>query len=126
MKKWGIRCLAFLCCACLAFTAGLFVGRNINHAPIQLPSVPVAAKPSAQAPASPTPAPSTAPLMININTASAEQLQQLPGIGETLASRILSYRQVYGPFSDVTELTKVSGIGTARLEAIIDYITVGG
>ena len=62
---------------------------------------------------------------ININTASASLLETLPGIGETLAKRIVDYREKNGPFRSIQELTRVSGIGTATLEALRDLITVG-
>ena len=61
---------------------------------------------------------------ININTASAAELQQLSGIGESLSQRIVDYRQANGPFSSVDELANVSGIGEARLAAIRDQISV--
>lgn len=61
---------------------------------------------------------------VNINTASATELQQLSGIGESLSQRIVDYRQANGPFSSVDELANVSGIGEARLAAIRDQISV--
>ncbi len=62
---------------------------------------------------------------ININTASAEQLdEELEGIGPTLAQRIVSYRDENGPFTDIEQLKNVSGIGDKRFEAIKDDITV--
>ena len=63
---------------------------------------------------------------ININTASATLLQSLPGIGETLAARIIEYREEYGSFSSVEDLLMVKGIGQSRLDEIRQYITVGG
>ena len=62
--------------------------------------------------------------LININTAIAEQLQTLNGIGEQLAQRIVEYRQEHGPFEDIYDLMGVSGIGAKKLEAIADKITV--
>ena len=62
---------------------------------------------------------------VNINTASAEELAGLSGIGEVLAERIISYRDEHGDFSTVYDLTDVYGIGENKLEAILDYITVG-
>lgn len=61
---------------------------------------------------------------LNINAASAEDFALLPGIGEALAQRIVDYRTASGPFTDVSELCNVSGIGEKRLEAILEYITV--
>ena len=64
--------------------------------------------------------------LININTATAEQLQTLPGIGPGLAQAILNYRKENGPFATVAELSMVPGIGVNRLEKLLDYITTGG
>ena len=64
--------------------------------------------------------------MVNINTATLDQLQTLPGIGPVLAQRIIDYRQAHGKFQHLEELTNVSGIGQKRLDAILDYATVGG
>lgn len=64
--------------------------------------------------------------MININIASVSDLTQLPGIGETLANNIITYRKDNGPFGSVEELLNVEGIGTKRLTALKDYITVSG
>ena len=63
---------------------------------------------------------------VNINTASKKELDALPGIGEVLAQRIIDYRQAHGKFQHLEELTNVSGIGQKRLEALLDYVTVGG
>ncbi len=61
---------------------------------------------------------------VNINTASAAQLQQLPGIGELLSQRIVDYRQANGSFASVDDLAKVSGIGDTRLASIRNLICV--
>lgn len=63
---------------------------------------------------------------VNINTASAEELSALPGIGETLAGRIVAYRTKHGAFSSTEEVQKVSGIGEKIFAEIADRITVGG
>lgn len=61
---------------------------------------------------------------ININYATLEELQTLPGIGPVLAQRIIEYRETYGPFMDVEELLNVKGIGEGLLDRIRDLITV--
>ncbi len=60
---------------------------------------------------------------ININTADARTLEDLPGVGPALAERIIRYREQNGPFSTVEELTNVSGIGEKTLEGLRDYAT---
>lgn len=62
--------------------------------------------------------------LINLNTATAEQLKQLPGIGEAKAASILEYRQKIGHFTDIEEIMNVSGIGEAMFEKIKNKITV--
>ena len=51
---------------------------------------------------------------VNINTATAEELTRLPGVGEVLAERIVEYREQYGPFREAEELMKVNGIGESK------------
>ena len=63
---------------------------------------------------------------INVNTASADDFASLPGIGETIAQRIIDYRTKYGSFTSIEELKQVDGIGDKRLDGIREFITVGG
>lgn len=62
--------------------------------------------------------------LINLNTATPEQLDSLPGIGPAIAQRIIDYREKAGGFKAVEEVTEVSGIGDATLAKIKDLITV--
>jgi competence protein ComEA len=62
--------------------------------------------------------------VININEATAEELQELPGIGQVLSSAIIAYRETSGLFAETEDLMKVNGIGRKRFEAIRDLVTV--
>ena len=62
--------------------------------------------------------------MVNINTASASELEKLPGIGPALAQRIVEHRDSHGPFASVDALTDVPGIGKAKLEGLREQATV--
>lgn len=61
---------------------------------------------------------------LDINSASADELCDLPGIGEVLASRIIEYRDELGGFTEISQLTEVKGIGDSLLENISEYITL--
>ena len=62
--------------------------------------------------------------LININTADKAALMTLSGIGEKKALSIIEYRTQNGPFSDISELSLVSGIGKKTVESIAPFITV--
>lgn len=61
--------------------------------------------------------------LININTATREDLEKLPGIGETLAARIVEHREKYGRFRRAEHLLMVRGISEQRLSAISKFLT---
>ena len=62
--------------------------------------------------------------LININTATAQELCSLPGIGETLSARIIAYRSEHGLFKSIDEIMSVSGIGAKTYQNLKSYITV--
>lgn len=120
MKKASLIMIA-MTLVFTAFTVGFILGRNADHNRVSI-SVSHAPKqtdpPQETAPTEPTP--------IDINTATVQQLSSLPGIGQVLAQRIISYRTANGPFESLADLTKVEGVGEKKLEAILEYITLGG
>ena len=63
---------------------------------------------------------------LDLNRATVEELDALPGIGEVLAGRIVAYREENGPFESVEELMEVSGIGEAKLADLAGLVTVNG
>jgi len=112
MKKTAFWCLLLICCSCIAFTGGFFIGRNYNPSQVQVSTLPAATEISAG--------------LVNINTATAEELQTLPGIGPEVAERIVVYRLEHGNFRSVGDLVLVEGIGSQLLQNILNLITVGG
>ena len=130
MKKQNFPWLILITCIFAAFLFGFFAGRNLNRTPVQIKPLPVATVSSAATTAAsetndPTTGSSDVSFPLNINTATAQQLEALPGIGPTYAQRIIDYRNTHGPYTSPSQLLNVSGIGEKRLAAIWDYITIG-
>lgn len=65
------------------------------------------------------------PVPVNLNTATSEELQLVPGIGPVTAEKILQMRKSYGAFKSVDDLSAIRGIGPKRLEKMRKYLTVG-
>lgn len=120
MKISGLeKTILAVTAAFLLFTVGYFLGGRSSDEPYTVDTqsirteevggeVPVFAAPGA----------------VNINTATVEQLQSLPGIGQTRAQDIVADRQANGPFRIPEDLIRVPGIGEGTLSEIIEFITV--
>ena len=62
--------------------------------------------------------------IVNLNQATAEELQALPGVGPALSERIILYRTEHGPFKSVDQLTEVKGVGQTKLAKFKDQLTI--
>ena len=116
------KVLLFL--ATLAVLAGIVWGALFLIAPIWQPGTPVAYMPAL--PQTEAAAESAPTQLVDLNTAGVDELTTLPGIGESLAKRIVDYRTEHGPFESPEALMEVSGIGEKKLEELRDYVTVAG
>lgn len=125
MKNERLLPLFALTFVSVMFVSGLLWVQAAIHTPLQMQQHPLA---SVHSSLTVTSVRNSVPdtKRVNINTATAEQLQTLPGIGPVLAKRIIAYRREHGPFGSVAELINISGIGEKKLESIWDLITTGG
>lgn len=131
-KAEAVICL--LAAMFLSFSAGWFFRGERSAQPLQVetqytPAVTVSASPTpTQTPAagetSVKSAKSAPEGKVDLNTASEEVLQTLPGIGEKRAADIVADREANGPFSSPEDLTRVKGIGEATFQKLRNYITV--
>lgn len=64
------------------------------------------------------------PVRMNLNTASAQQLQRLPRIGPKMAERIIAYREEHGPFARASHVVRIRGIGPKTFEQLEPYLFV--
>ena len=72
----------------------------------------------------PSPPPPNQPHIVDLNTATQADLERVPGVGPVLATRIIAYRQYYGPFKTVYQLRLIKGVGQQTFDKIKPYVTV--
>lgn len=128
--KWAA--VVILGGACLSAMAWTFVRDN---RPWRLPTAPLAPPPAAAISAEPprtptslsptsTPAAADIAIKININTATRVELELLPGIGPSLASRIIDERDRAGRFKSIDDLDRVRGIGPKTIQRLRDRVVI--
>jgi len=96
----------------LAFSLGYFLGERGRGAVLSVPQPEEEGEEAQMA------------LLVDLNTATAEELTALPGIGEKLAAEIVAFRKQEGRFSSLEELELVSGIGPATVEKLRPFVTL--
>lgn len=112
MKKVSLHVVGVLTAVFIIFILGLFVGRQ------QIPkeTIPSQTYPNMGAPTE------NALEKVNINTASFDELCNLPGVGPATANAIIDYRTANGPFESVEQLIDVKGIGYKKFEELVELI----
>lgn len=126
MKKRGLSVFLVMTLCFVSFTLGFFLGSGRNQGQVRLTVAASMQTDPVRPPETTSAAEADVSFPINVNTASKEELMALPGIGPTLAQRILTYRLENGPFSRAEDLQEVKGIGEKTLDKIKDLITTGG
>ena len=112
--------------ALIAFFAGVYLrGRTGGDIRVEVERTSPSASVSEAASGTKREVPVTSDLRLNLNQATLEELETLPGIGPVLAQRIIDYRDAHGGFHSVSELLEVEGLGEKTYEKLSDYVKVG-
>ena len=128
LRKYEIAVLA-AASACVLFTAGFFMGRQSAGVHVTVTAgeqMNGANDGQTQADTSDETEPQPAQTPLDLNTASAQQLETLPGIGPELAARIVEDRETNGPFASPEDIQRVAGIGAGKYEKICGLIAADG
>lgn len=115
------KCALIICIVFLALSLGFALGQREQESTFVVTESSFSAE-TAAITESGRPLPVTA--KVNINTASAAELETLEGIGPVLAQRIIDYREAEGGFKAIEDITKVRGIGAAVFEDVREHISV--
>jgi competence protein ComEA len=119
-----VKTIARLLLVCLALTPGTALAD-----PPRAATRPIASPAVVSAPASPAAATATSPApegVVNVNTASAEELERLPGVGPARAEAIVQLRQRVRQFTRAEDLLRVRGIGRVGLRRMRPYVSLSG
>jgi competence protein ComEA len=108
---------------------GAFSSANYEVRPVSPPApsaeeAPAVGRATPRAEAESAPREADSPAVINLNTATAEQLDTLPGVGPATAESILAYRKENGGFKSIDELLAVRGIGPKKLEKMRPFLAL--
>lgn len=128
-ERWLVLLGAAVCAVIIGYNAFYVPDAAVAWASSPAEPAPLSSAAAAAAAVSSSPpgqAQNAAAGKVDINAASVQELSSvLPGIGDTLAQRIVEYREQNGPFRSAEELMEVPGIGEKTFEAIRDLITAG-
>ena len=126
--EWLAAKEAALAAAEAAEAAALGQSQDTAALPVSPATDPAPSAPEADPPASAAPPSAAERSLVDLNRATLEQLDALPGIGPAKARAIIAYRETNGPFRKAEDLLNVSGIGAATFEKLRElvYVSAGG
>jgi len=120
-----LMCAIVFCAGIALVPCASPVWADAQKQPAASPAAAVSSSSGSTAPSRAAKVRATASAPVNLNSASATQLQTLPGVGASTAQRILEYRQKNGPFKKIEELMNVKGIGEKSFLKLKPLITIG-